>query len=243
MAVAFALAVTYPEAGNIGGGGFMMVWPATGSGVFSAAEKTPDPVCIEYRETAPGGGHADDVPSRREHATPIGRSACPARFAGLGWPIGGTASCRGRSWSRRPFELAAEGFDGRRARGRRRSTGFLRDSPDKEELRRVFGKPRSACWQAGDRLVQPDLAGDAGRIAEAGADAFYTGPIAEQIVAEMQAGGGLITARRPGGVQARVRREPIHGNLPRLRHLRPAAAQLRRHLPGADARRAGAISS
>src|SRR5205814_9482223 len=52
------------------------------------------------------------------------------------------------------------------------------------ELQRVFGKPDGAAWQAGDRLVQPDLAKTLRRIAEDGPDAFYTAPIAEQIVAE-----------------------------------------------------------
>jgi gamma-glutamyltranspeptidase/glutathione hydrolase len=84
-------------------------------------------------------------------------------------------------------------------------------SSDYPELRRVFGKNGGAAdWEAGDRLVQKDLAATLRRIAEQGPDAFYTGPIADQFVAEMKAGGGLITKDDLARYQANAR-TPIHG--------------------------------
>jgi gamma-glutamyltranspeptidase/glutathione hydrolase len=79
------------------------------------------------------------------------------------------------------------------------------------ELRRVFGKANgSADWQAGDRLVQKDLGATLRLIAEKGPDAFYLGPIADQIAAEMKAGGGLIAKEDLAAYRANVR-QPIHG--------------------------------
>jgi gamma-glutamyltranspeptidase/glutathione hydrolase len=79
------------------------------------------------------------------------------------------------------------------------------------ELRRVFGKDGGQeRWQAGDKLVQPDLAKSLKLIADKGPDAFYTGAIADLLVAEMKAGGGLITKEDLANYQAKAR-TPIHG--------------------------------
>jgi gamma-glutamyltranspeptidase/glutathione hydrolase len=78
------------------------------------------------------------------------------------------------------------------------------------ELRRVFGKNGSADWSAGDRLIQKDLAKTLRQIAEQGPDTFYKGPIADQIVAEMKSGGGLITRDDLAKYSANAR-TPIHG--------------------------------
>jgi gamma-glutamyltranspeptidase/glutathione hydrolase len=79
------------------------------------------------------------------------------------------------------------------------------------ELRRVLGKNNGAAdWRAGDRLIQKDLGATLRLIAEKGADAFYTGPIADLIAAEMKAGGGLITKEDLAAYRANVR-PPIHG--------------------------------
>jgi gamma-glutamyltranspeptidase/glutathione hydrolase len=78
------------------------------------------------------------------------------------------------------------------------------------ELRRVFGRPDGKPWGAGDHLVQPDLARTLRLLADKGPDAFYTGAVADLIVAEMKAGGGLITHDDLAGYQA-VERQPIHG--------------------------------
>ena len=86
----------------------------------------------------------------------------------------------------------------------------LKNFPQMNELQRIFGKPDKTAWNAGDRLVQPQLAATLQLIADNGPDAFYTGPIADQIVAEMGRGGGLITKNDLASYEARVR-EPLRG--------------------------------
>ncbi len=89
--------------------------------------------------------------------------------------------------------------------------GALKGSPRFAELQRVFKPPQGKpAWEPGDRLRQPELADTLERIAAGGPDAFYRGPIADRLVAEMKAGGGLITKEDLAGYQARIR-TPIHG--------------------------------
>jgi gamma-glutamyltranspeptidase/glutathione hydrolase len=84
-------------------------------------------------------------------------------------------------------------------------------SPDFAELRRVYGKESGeARWQAGDRLMQKDLAKTLHLLAEQGADAFYKGAIADLIVAEMKRNGGLITKADLAAYEAKARK-PVHG--------------------------------
>ena len=199
VATALVLAVTYPEAGNIGGGGFMLVYPGDGRPVE----------CIDYRETAPGARHGRHVRRRDEPSGPqSGRRAGNRPRPGAG---------------PRPVRQAAmEGTgDAGRATGRRRlchRRGGRQIDRERAwpkgatlpELARVYGKPDHTPWQAGDRLVQPELAQTLRTLADEGPDAFYRGRIAEQIVAEMQAGGGLITAEDLAGYEAKLR-PAMHG--------------------------------
>jgi gamma-glutamyltranspeptidase/glutathione hydrolase len=107
-------------------------------------------------------------------------------------------------------KLAEEGFliDSQLAGSLSMLVGGLEAFP---ELRRVFSKPNgSADWNTGDRLVQKDLAKTLRRIADEGPDAFYKGAIADQLVAEMKAGGGLITKADLEAYKANIR-TPIHG--------------------------------
>lgn len=209
VATAFALAVTYPAAGNIGGGGFMMVYPA--GSPRDGQPRRAEPVCIEYRETAPAAAHKTMFP--RDHdgyghravgvpGTVRGMALAHEKFGKLPW--------REVVWP--AVRLADEGFliDAPLANS---LNGIVTAARDYPELRRVFGKPGEspASWKAGDRLVQKDLARTLRLIAEQGPDAFYTGPIADQIVAEMKAGGGLITRQDLADYQAQLR-PPIHGS-------------------------------
>jgi gamma-glutamyltranspeptidase / glutathione hydrolase len=196
VATAFALAVTYPAAGNIGGGGFMMIYPGGNAA----------PVCIEYRETAPaaasktmfpvdhdGYGHkAVGVPG-----TVRGMWLAHQKFGKLPWKD-----------LVMPAVKLAEGFviDAQLAGS---LNNVVATSGEYPELLRVFGKA-SGDWAAGDRLVQKDLAQTLRRIAEQGPDAFYRGPIADQIVAEMKAGSGLISREDLANYKANSR-TPIHG--------------------------------
>jgi gamma-glutamyltranspeptidase/glutathione hydrolase len=199
VATAFALAVTYPAAGNLGGGGFMVVYPGHGA----------EPVVIEYRETAPRAarkdmyGKTDSWYGHRAVGVPgtvAGMALAHKRFGKLPW----------KEVVQPAVRLANEGFliDGALASSLNWVVGSSREFP---ELRRVLGKPGGASsWRAGDRLVQHDLAATLRLIALEGPDAFYRGRIADQIAAEMKAGGGLITNADLAGYHANVRK-PVHG--------------------------------
>jgi len=199
VATALALAVTFPEAGNLGGGGFMLVHPGGGA----------EDVCIDYRETAPAAATATmfSLGERRlghkvvgVPGTLRGLELAHQRFGKLPWHVLVEPAQR----------LAQEGFD-LGAPLAKSLNELVASSGEFSELRRVFGKEfGSAAWQAGDRLVQPELARTLRLIAEQGAAAFYQGEIAELIVAEMELGGGLITRADLAGYEARPR-TPLRG--------------------------------
>ncbi len=199
VATGFALAVTHPEAGNIGGGGFMLVFPGDGRA----------PVCIDYRETAPAAA------TEKMFAPDENRFTCKM--------VGVPGTVRGLELAHREYgkltwgelvspavKLAEEGFllDKYLAES---LNELLKESSEFAELQRVYGKGDGKIpWSEGDRLVLPALAKTLRAIAEHGPDAFYDGQIAEQLVAEMEAGQGLITRDDLKAYQAKLR-EPIHG--------------------------------
>jgi gamma-glutamyltranspeptidase/glutathione hydrolase len=198
VATAFALAVTWPEAGNIGGGGFMLVYPPNGKG---------DPVVIDYREMAPAAATRSMFADGKKQ---------PALLVGTPGTVRGLALAHRRfgklSWAELlapAIRLAEDGFtiDAALASS---LNGVLRRSSAFTELCRVYGKDGAAGWRAGDRLVQPDLAKTLRLLAEKGPTAFYEGPIAELIEAEMKRSGGLITKADLAAYEAKVRK-PIHG--------------------------------
>ncbi len=203
IATAFALAVTYPAAGNIGGGGFMVVHPGRAGGV-----NPPVPVVFEYRETAPAAA------TRTMFAR--GHSAHGHRVVGVPGTVRGMALAHQRfgklPWKDlvMPAVRLAEGGFTLDAAVAKQLNDVLGKSRDFAEMQRVFGKPGGGKWQVGDRLVQRDLGKTLRLIAEQGPNAFYTGPIAEQLVAEMKAGGGLITKDDLASYKA-MERQPIHG--------------------------------
>lgn len=194
VATAFALAVTWPEAGNIGGGGFMLVYPGAGSA----------PVVIDYRETAPAAAQKTTFAETRSHlghriagvpGTVRGLALAHAKFGKLPWKELVAPAVR----------LAEDGFivDEYLASG---LNSILARSKEFAEFQRVYGKANgSAQWQAGDRLVLKDLAGTLRRIADDGPDAFYKGTIADQLAAEMKAGNGLIAKEDLAGYTAKIR--------------------------------------
>jgi gamma-glutamyltranspeptidase / glutathione hydrolase len=201
VATALALAVTWPEAGNLGGGGFMMVWPG----------KDARPQCVEYRETAPQAATPDMfAKDARLHTHRI--VGTPGTVRGLAMAHKMYGKLPWRDLVEPAAKLARDGFEVDAALARSLN-GVLKTSPEKEfpEMRRVFAPPEGrAEWKAGDRLVQKDLAKTLDLLASEGPDAFYKGAIAEQIVAEMKAGGGLITAADLAAYEAKLR-APIRG--------------------------------
>jgi gamma-glutamyltranspeptidase/glutathione hydrolase len=198
VATAFAMAVTYPAAGNIGGGGFMVVHPPQGS-----------PVVFEYRETAPASATKDMYAKDSERlghkvsgvpGTVRGMELAHKKFGKLAW----------KDVVMPAVKLAEEGFilDARLAGS---LNSFVGGSSAFPEARRVFGKDGGeADWKAGDRFVQKDLGWALRQIAEQGPDAFYKGAVADKLVAEMKAGGGLITKADLAAYRANERK-PIHG--------------------------------
>jgi gamma-glutamyltranspeptidase / glutathione hydrolase len=199
VATAFALAVTWPEAGNIGGGGFMLVQPAPGKG---------DAVVIDYRETAPAAATKDMF--ARGKVSPYLMVGTPGTVRGLGMAHKKYGKLPWKDVVLPAVKLAEDGFEVNEALAKSLN-GVLRRSPDNAELRRVYGKDGGKeAWKAGDRLVQPDLARTLRRIAEDGPDAFYEGPLADLLVAEMKNGGGLITKDDLAAYRAKER-QPIRG--------------------------------
>ena len=199
VAVAFALAVTWPAAGNIGGGGFMLVDPGTGQ----------KPVCIEYRETAPAGA---TVSMLRNYPRMDGLRVCatPGTIAGLALAHRQYGRLPWREVTMPAVRLARDGFAVDQALAKSLNE-VRKESPQFAELQRVFAPPAGHnVWQAGDRLVQPELARTLQQIATVGPDVFYRGAIADLIVAEMKAGCGSITKEDLAAYKAHVR-EPIHG--------------------------------
>lgn len=199
VAVAFALAVTWPEAGNIGGGGFMMVQPRPGE----------PPRCIEYRETAPAAS-TPDMFTLGESVLTHKASGVPGTVRGLELAHQKYGKLPWRDLVEPAVTLAREGFliDEGLARS---LNGVLqmKTSEPFTELRRVFGKEDGTPWQAGDSLTQPELANTLEHIAEKGSNGFYQGPVADALVAEMQRGQGLITHADLDAYRAQDR-EAIH---------------------------------
>ncbi len=206
VATAFALAVTHPAAGNIGGGGFMVVHPSR----RAEPRKGPEllPTVIEYRETAPAAAtrtmfkKGDSPYQHKMVGTPgtvAGMALAHRKFGKLPW----------KSLVMPAVELAEKGYllDKHHADS---LNNILKSARSPSELHRVFAKPDGTKWMPGDRHLQPDLAKTLRLIAEEGSDAFYQGKIADQIAAEMKAGGGLITKDDLAKYQA-MERAPIHG--------------------------------
>lgn len=198
VATALAMAVTWPSAGNIGGGGFMLIHPPRG-----------EPTLIDYREKAPLSASKtmyrkdDSVYSHKAVGVPgtvAGLALAHKRYGKLPWKDLVLPAVR----------LADEGFEINEALANSLN-GIVRVADDFPELQRVLGKREGReWWRAGDRLVQKDLARTLRLIADKGADGFYSGPVADLLVAEMKRGNGLITKEDLARYQAKERK-PIHG--------------------------------
>jgi gamma-glutamyltranspeptidase/glutathione hydrolase len=207
VAVGFALAVTYPSAGNIGGGGFMVIHLA-GRG---------ENIAIDYREVSPAATARDTYLDARGEADAV-KSRESGLAVGVPGTVAGLALAHAKYGSGKftlaqliepAITLAREGFP---------VPADLADSL--APLRTVFARwPSSAkiflrqdgrTLAAGDRLVQSDLAATLAAIARDGPRAFYEGPVAEKIVASVQAAKGLMTLEDLKSYRA-VERAPVRG--------------------------------
>ena len=184
VATGFALAVTFPEAGNLGGGGYMVIRMADGR-----------VAAIDYRETAPLGATHDMYVGPTGKLT--GASVIGPRASGVPGAVAGMLEAH-RKYGVLPIakvlapaiRLASEGFVV--------DSGFVHAlSGDRGRIEGFAGKsvffPNGAPPAVGSRFVQPRLAHTISLIADSGAAAFYRGTIADSIAAEMLRDGGLIT--------------------------------------------------
>lgn len=197
VAVGFAEAVTWPEAGNIGGGGFMVVYPGGKA----------KPVVFDYREMAPAGAKPDMFVKGINYQSAV-TAGVPGTVRGFELAHKTLGKLKWAEVVAPAVKLAEDGFpvtDGLA----KRLNGVLADKKTTNaEFARVFGKKEP--WKAGEILKQPDLAKTLKLIAEKGADGFYTGPVADLITKEMKESGGLISTDDLKGYKA-VQREPIVG--------------------------------
>ena len=190
IAVGLALAVVFPYAGNIGGGGFMLIRKKDGTST-----------AIDYREMAPKAAHRnvylDDKGEliKGEGGSIVGyRSAgVPGTLAGFDLALKkyGSGKLKWADLVRPARMLAQNGFAVPYSYVRS-IEGYKKDLSKYEDSNRIFlngGK----LFKEGDRLVQPDLAQTLGRIERVGAREFYTGRTAQLIAADMRAHNGLIT--------------------------------------------------
>ena len=203
VATGFALAVTYPSAGNLGGGGFMVIYPANG-----------DVVTLDYREKAPAAAHRDmflDAEGNvdRDLAVNSRQSAgVPGSVAGLLEALEKYGTMTPAEVIAPAIRLAEEGFvlNNDLASQFRGNMNSFRRYPASMAVFTRDGTP----YESGHLWRQPDLAKTLKAIAEQGRDGFYTGPVADFIVSDMVANNGLITHADLQNYEP-VWREPVHG--------------------------------
>lgn len=193
VTVALAMAVTYPQAGNIGGGGFMLVHPAKG-----------EPMVVDYREVAPKAAHAKTF-TKKDTWYSHKAVGVPGTVRGLHQAHAQYGSKPWKSLVMPAVELAEKGFILDRPEADSLNS-FLATETASKEAKRLFGKPEGGGWNAGDRLIQQDLAATLKLIADRGPDGFYKGRTAELFVAEMKTGDGLITMDDLASYTAKTRK-------------------------------------
>ncbi|MDY3561353.1 gamma-glutamyltransferase [Gemmata sp. JC673] len=182
VATAFAMAVTWPEAGNIGGGGFMMV----------AAPGKP-PTCFEYRETAPAAAKVDLFADGKVTWLNHKAAGVPGTVRGLALAHKKYGKLEWKTVVAPAAELAEKGFIVNTALAGGLNRVLADPKTTNAAFKFTYGKPSGETWKGGDRLVLKDLGRTLRIIAEKGADGFYTGELAELLEKEMKAEGGLIT--------------------------------------------------
>jgi gamma-glutamyltranspeptidase/glutathione hydrolase len=210
VATGFALAVTYPRAGNIGGGGYMVIHLADPRRRFRT-------VAIDYRETAPKAATRGMFLDEKGRADPnLSRNSALA--IGVPGTVAGLALAHRRYGSGRlslaelmapAIALARKGFE---------VDGDLADSLPRARARlarwpasaKIFLKADGNVMAPGETLVQRDLADTLETVARKGPRAFYEGELAERIAAAVQKAGGIITADDFRAYRPHLRR-PVRG--------------------------------
>jgi len=207
VAIGFTMAVTYPRAGNIGGGGFM---------VIHSAERHED-IAIDYRETAPAAATrdmflgADGKPDRAKSLDSALAIGVPGTVAGLALALDkyGSGKFTLAELLKPAIALASDGIvvaddiADTLGEGRQRLAHW---PASLKMLLRDDGTP----LREGDRLVQKDLAATLTAIAEQGPRGFYQGPVADRLVKAISTAGGIMTTDDLKSYQPTIR-TPVHG--------------------------------
>ncbi|MFZ5616392.1 MAG: gamma-glutamyltransferase [Pseudomonadota bacterium] len=205
VATGFALAVTHPQAGNLGGGGFMLIKLADREEV----------IAIDYREMAPAAATRDmfldedgDVDTARARFSALS-SGVPGSVMGLTMALEKYGTMPLKDVLSPAIRLAEKGIPVTPALADALGEYKERFQRDPSSMR-YFLKGNGAPYAQGETLVQKDLAKTLKAIASKGGAGFYEGPVADLIVAEMRANGGLITHDDLKSYRA-VERDPVKG--------------------------------
>jgi gamma-glutamyltranspeptidase/glutathione hydrolase len=204
VATAFALAVTHPTAGNIGGGGFMVVRTPSG-----------EATTFDYREKAPLASTptmylgADGNINRSLTATGYLAPGVPGTVRGLSLAHKKYGKLPWRDVVMPAAELAEKGFVMSAGLARSLNGELNRMKPYPASVA-AYGKPGGGQWAEGDRIVLGDLGKTLRAIATDGPDVFYTGWIADLIEADMKANGGIISKADLAAYEAKER-APVKG--------------------------------
>ena len=201
VATGFALAVVLPEAGNLGGGGFMLLRLADGHAHF-----------VDFREKAPAAASRDMYLDAKGNVQPdasvVGYRAVgvPGSVAGLVYAEKKFGKLKLGQVMAPAIRLARQGFA-----LSERDARQLRDASLAEfaESRCIFQR-NGTYYEPGDTFKQPELARTLERIAS-DPDSFYHGAMAKELAASIQTGGGLITTKDLAAYEVKDR-EPVHGN-------------------------------
>ncbi|MGL4033351.1 gamma-glutamyltransferase [Kosakonia cowanii] len=205
VAVGYALAVTHPQAGNLGGGGFMMI--RTKEGKVTA---------IDFREMAPAAATRDMFldeqgnPDSKKSLTSHLASGTPGTVAGFSLALEKYGSLPLKKVVQPAIKLAKQGFTVNDALADDLKTYGSEVLPNHDTSKAIFWKEGEPL-KKGDKLVQANLAKSLELIAEKGPDGFYKGTTAEQIAQEMSKNGGLITKEDLANYKA-VERTPVSGD-------------------------------
>lgn len=206
VAVGYALAVTHPQAGNLGGGGFMMIRTASGH-----------TTAIDFREMAPtrasrnmfldAQGNAD---SKKSLTSPLA-SGVPGTVAGFALANKEYGTLPLSKLIAPAIKLAGKGIVVNESLADDLKVYGKEVLLSHENSKAIFFKPDGTPYLRGEKLVQRNLAHSLELIAKQGPDAFYKGPIADQIAQEMATHGGLIDKADMANYKA-VERKPVSGS-------------------------------
>lgn len=205
VAVGYALAVTHPQAGNLGGGGFMLL-----------RTKDGHTTAIDFREMAPASATRDMFldeqgnPDSKKSLTSHLASGTPGTVAGFSLALEKYGTLPLNKVVRPAITLAKEGFVINDALADDLKTYGREVLPNHENSKAIFWK-NGEPLKKGDKLVQANLAHSLEMIAEKGPKEFYQGAIADQIAQQMSQNGGLITKEDLASYRA-IERTPISGD-------------------------------